>query len=319
MIGYTAFDIEISTVIPDGETDWKAHRPLGISCAATLDELGKVTLWHGAEQPDGRLAERMAPEELDRLVEHLVGRAEMGVPVLTWNGLGFDLAILQEECSPGHLRDFVHIMARCDHIDMMFQFFCEKGFPLALNTAAKGMGLAGKTAGMHGELAPVMWAQGREEQNRVLEYVAQDVVTTADVYKAILHERFLRWTTKAGRLAVWQPTLKLNGDVREPRMLTVEECLALPEPDTSWMTGERWTRAKFAGWLKSGQAQVETPIPLERELAEALGALLELPELRPRPPSAWDAFASPAQTARQAAIDRGLATLARARAAGIVE
>lgn len=34
---YLAWDIEIAKTIPDGETDWKTHRPLGISCAATIE------------------------------------------------------------------------------------------------------------------------------------------------------------------------------------------------------------------------------------------------------------------------------------------
>jgi hypothetical protein len=30
---YLAFDLEIAREILEGETDWKAHRPLGITCA----------------------------------------------------------------------------------------------------------------------------------------------------------------------------------------------------------------------------------------------------------------------------------------------
>jgi hypothetical protein len=33
-----------------------------------------------------------------------------------------------------------------------------------------------------------------------------------------------------------------------PKLLSVEQCLALPEPDTSWMDAPI-PRAKFAGWL----------------------------------------------------------------------
>jgi hypothetical protein len=33
---YLAFDIETAKLIPENEPDWKSHRPLGISCAATL-------------------------------------------------------------------------------------------------------------------------------------------------------------------------------------------------------------------------------------------------------------------------------------------
>lgn len=36
MIKYLAFDIEITKILPEDEDDWKAYRPLGISCAAVL-------------------------------------------------------------------------------------------------------------------------------------------------------------------------------------------------------------------------------------------------------------------------------------------
>ena len=100
---------------------------------------------------------------------------------------------------------------------------------------------------MHGDLAPVMWAQGLEQQQRVLEYVAQDVRTTAEVYEAIMERGRLTWLTKSGRHSDWMPTLSSDG----PRMLTVQECLALPEPDTSWLK-DPWPRSKFTGWLGMG-------------------------------------------------------------------
>ncbi len=249
MAGFVAFDIEIATAIPNDSTDWKDLRPLGISCAATLTDAGDPRLWHGVEQEGGRLAERMSPEECQALVEYLVDHAESGSPILTWNGLGFDLDILQEECGPGYMQDFCHLMAYHDHIDMAFQMLCEKGFMCGLQAAALGMYLAGKTEGMHGDLAPAMWRQGRAEQDKVLAYCAQDTKTTADLYRAILKRRALYWRTKKGTLSHWGPTLKVNGDVGAPRMLTVEECLQLLEPDTSWMT-DPWPRSKFTGWLQ---------------------------------------------------------------------
>jgi hypothetical protein len=274
---FCAFDIEITTEIPEGTDDWKALRPLGISCAATLTDAGDLRLWHGAEQPDGRLAERMTPMECQALVEYLVSLAKDMTRVLTWNGLGFDLDILQEECGRGYMQDFCHLLARHDHIDMMFQIFCQKGFGLGLDVAAKGMGLAGKTEGIHRDLAPVMWAQGRVEQDKVLEYVAQNVRTTADLYRAILKERCLRWQARSGGQASWSPTLHTSGDVRNLRMLTVDECLRLPEPDTSWMRNP-WPRSKFAGWLREPRERPSpkpVPVPAQLGLPRISGGLEE--------------------------------------------
>lgn len=246
---FVAFDIEIAAQLPDGADDWKSFRPLGISCAATLTSEGKLRLWHGPELADGRLAERMTPAECQGLVEHLVGAAQLGIPIVTWNGLGFDFDVLQEECCPGYMRDFCHLMAYHDHVDVAFQMLCEKGFMIGLQTAALSMGLAGKIEGMSGALAPQMWAQDRKAQDQVLEYVAQDVRTTAELYRAICRARELRWTAKSGRLNFWRPTFRVAGDINNPRLLTVDECLQLPEPDTSWMSNP-WPRSKFAGWLK---------------------------------------------------------------------
>ena len=67
-------------------------------------------------------------------------------------------------------------------MDMMFHAFCELGHGVGLDAAARGMGLAGKTKGMTGELAPVLWAQGKREE--VLRYVSQDVRTTMELATA---------------------------------------------------------------------------------------------------------------------------------------
>ena len=41
---YLAFDIEIAKDLPEGEPDWKQHRPLGITCAATF-AAGERSAW----------------------------------------------------------------------------------------------------------------------------------------------------------------------------------------------------------------------------------------------------------------------------------
>jgi hypothetical protein len=241
---YVAFDLEIANEIPTGAQDWRAAGPLRISCAATLTETGDLRLWHGGNGA-GEYAPAMTPEQVGELVAYLDAEASGGRLPLTWNGLGFDFAILADE-APASALSTCHRLA-LDHLDMAFQMLCEKGVMCGLDAAAKGMGLSGKTEGMHGDLAPVMWKQGRQDQDRVLEYVAQDVRITAWVYEAILKADFLRWITKAGGSSAWTPTRQ------DDRLLTAREALALPLPDTAWLR-DPWPRSKFCGWIGELQA-----------------------------------------------------------------
>lgn len=266
---YVAFDLEIAKEIPEGTKDWNALRPLGISCAATLCSDGTSLLWHGPEQKDGMLAGQMSAEQCRHLAEYLILMQSKGYPILTYNGLGFDFRTLCEECrfeemDPREdaiwslvkfvaLSDDIRyaskpsigkgqlINAALNHIDIMFAFFASKGFAIGLDAAAKGMGLPGKSEGMHGSLAPKLWKSGREEQDAILAYCAQDVRTTADLYEAILAKGKLTWRTRRGHLSYWCP--------EEKRILAVHEALELPEPDVGWMS-EPWKREKFYGWTQ---------------------------------------------------------------------
>jgi len=227
-----AFDIEIAQSLPDGVEDWSHHRPLGISCAATLTAAEAPVVWHG-KTDSGEFAPRMDPAETQDLVKYLQAQVELGGTILTWNGLGFDFDILAEESG---------MAAECSelarqHIDMMFHVFCLKGFPLGLDKAAKGMGLAGKTPGVTGDMAPKMWREGLFQE--VLEYVQQDVQSLIDLWFAVDGLRQLKWTSNRGYLQ----RLSLPSG-----WVTVEQALKLPLPDTSWMS-DPWPRSKFSGWL----------------------------------------------------------------------
>jgi hypothetical protein len=230
---YLAFDLEIVKSIPSGVEDWKAYRPLGISCAATYHGEGRPRLWHG-NTPEGGIADQMSRAEATDLVAYLASEAQSGRKILTWNGLGFDFDILAEESG---------LLSECrelalSHVDMMFHLFCLQGYGLGLDTAAKGMGLPGKPAGMSGEKAPLYWSQGRRQE--VLLYVAQDVRTTLDLAKAAEKQGRLTWLSKRGiRIELQLPS----------GWLTVRQSMKLPLPDTSWMS-RPWPRSKFTGWLE---------------------------------------------------------------------
>jgi len=226
------FDIEIAKNFPDGEQDWKYYRPLGISCAATIVAGEPAVLWYG-KTPSGGYASQMSFDETQELVKYLQEQVEAGRTILTWNGLGFDFDILAEESGmkPACAQLALH------HIDMMFHVFCLKGFPLGLDKAAQGMGLAGKTPGITGDMAPKMWQAGQYQQ--VLEYVEQDVQTLIDLWFAVDGLRQLKWTSNRG----YPQRLPLpNGWV------TVKRALSLPTPDTSWMSNP-WPRSKFTDWI----------------------------------------------------------------------
>lgn len=235
-----AFDIEIAKEVEGN--DWSIFRPLGITCAALCYESGETVIVHGGLGVRD-YAPRLTYENARRLVDKLGNNT-----IITWNGMGFDFDILAEECCHPYKRNGLYVdlckSLALNHIDIGFQMFCERGFMVGLNAAAKGLGLKGKTEGMDGAKAPTLWAQGFFQQEKVLEYVGQDAVTTMQVYKELLKQGSLTWTTKRGTPAKypWTPTVK------EGRLLTVKECLELPLPNTSWMD-EAWSREKFTGWI----------------------------------------------------------------------
>jgi hypothetical protein len=230
---FLAFDIETAKDVPGEDFNWKPHRPLGISCAATLAvDAETPKLWHG-RAVSGAPAPRMSRDEAVALVSYLRGMVAAGFTIVTWNGLAFDFDILSEESA---------LIADCkklalDHVDMMFHVFCIKGFPVGLDYAAQGCGVKGKPAGMSGIKAPQMWQQG--EYQSVLDYVAQDVRTTLQLASLCEQRRSLRWFTRKGTRA----------DCPLPSgWLAVEQALGLPSPDISWMD-KPMSRSHFTEWL----------------------------------------------------------------------
>jgi RNase_H superfamily len=229
---FVAFDIETATDVPGTDFNWKPHRPLGISCAATLaagDEAPR--LWHGGASQAP--AARMAGADVVKLVAHLSELAASGHTIVTWNGLGFDFDILAEESG---------MVAECrklawEHVDMMFHVFCVKGFFIGLDSAARGSGLPGKTEGISAMMAPRLWKQGKHKE--VLDYLSQDVRMTLALANACETKRALTWITKKGKPS--ECTLPQG-------WLAAQEAAKLPVPDTSWMDSPK-PRTDFTAWL----------------------------------------------------------------------
>lgn len=246
---YVSFDIETATITPENDDPHK-YRPLGICCAATqLFEVGgrvfSPVAWCSTPNQDMVSPAKMEADEVRRLVDYLSDQMEQGYIPLTWNGLGFDFDILAEECQDIFYAKRCAAMAMA-HVDMAFQMLCDIGYMIGMQAAALGQGLPGKSEGMHGDLAPKMWAEGAEGQAKVLAYVKQDVQTTTDIMLATmkpgsksLSPGTIFWTSKAGRRQRYNFT----------NWLVVSECLKRPLPDTSWMSDPR-TRESCYRWIK---------------------------------------------------------------------
>jgi len=229
---YLAFDIETAKILPDDVEDLMAHRPLGISCAATsaADEDGPRLFY--SKESGGGPSPRMNRDDLSDFVDFLIDRTNDGYTIVTLNGLGFDFDILAEES--GRLDECRKLAL--SHVDMMFHIFCEKGYGVGLNAAAQAIGLS-KPSGIDGSMAPKLWKDGDHE--RVLEYVSNDCGITLNIAETSERTGTFRWITRRGKAA----RLPLPSG-----WLTVQDAMKRPLPDTSWMDNP-WPRTKFTAWL----------------------------------------------------------------------
>jgi hypothetical protein len=229
---YVAFDIETAKVLPESVTDLMDHRPLGIACvAAVVSGREEPFVWYGAK--GGKPAAQMSQAEVRSMIEQFAAWADDGYTLLSWNGLGFDFNVLAEES------DLAEQCARIalSHVDMMFHVVCELGYPVGLGKAAEGLGLPGKSAGITGSDAPLMWAQGRCED--VLEYNVQDARLALAIALEAERRGELLWITRRGSTG----RMPLKHGWR-----SVQEALKTPLPDTSWMSDPP-TREEFTSWL----------------------------------------------------------------------
>ena len=229
---YCGFDIETAKILPDNFGDLHDHRPLGISCAAFWCEDEDQAEVFYSKDSNGNAANKMSVEDLSIFIDRLIEKNKQGYDIVTHNGLGFDFDILAEESG----RDDDCRQLALNHIDMMFHFFCGKGFVIGLNAAAKSIGIS-KPADVDGSVAPQLWKQG--DYQTVLDYVAQDCRLTLDVAINSEKNKKITWITRKGSSAYFSIP---NG------WLSVKEAMKLPLPDTSWMDNA-WERSKFTGWL----------------------------------------------------------------------
>jgi len=232
-----SFDLEIAAVIPPNVTDWANQPELGISCAAVaFSDKSDVRLWSAAP--------RLTRDQAAELVGDLEAIVADSYRLVTWNGCAFDFRVLAQESG---LRQAASRLAQ-DHIDLMLMVTFSQGHYLGLHKALLGAGLEGKLKAvrlsdgsviedMDGAKAPALWAQG--EQDAVLAYLEQDVVQQLRLAQVIAERRAIEWVSNRGAPQA----------ARFPGLMTVQECFALPEPDTSWMSNPP-SRQQFVDWME---------------------------------------------------------------------
>lgn len=233
------FDIETAKII-DRSLPWNEQRPYGISAASTLLTGEEPKLWYSV---DLDYKPQMTQEDVCGLVRYLQEQVANGYVVVTFNGLKFDYDVLAEESG---MRDECIDLAMGPHIDIMLDFFCRKGFFVALKKVARGLGVQGKSTGLSGADAPLLWAEGKCKE--VLEYVKQDVRATMNIFNQINAENLFMWVTRKGHIN--------SVSLDERGLLPVQEALRLPLPDTSWMN-RSVERIEFYKWTLSEEERRE--------------------------------------------------------------
>jgi len=227
-----SFDIEISDVFELAKNeDMEIYAPFHISVAATAIHNGEERLWF-SEDADGLPALNVTQQRAHELLEYLAQMQEDGFMVCAWNGLGFDLKWIGHQAKDMKLAAQVALKS----YDPMFQFFNQKGFPVGLAKVAAGMNI-GQEKLMNGADAPVEWRAGNCD--RVMQYVLGDCQMTNLIVRAIQEAREVRWLTSKGSISSEQME----------RLKRVEEVIADPDPDQSWMD-KPLQKAKFHQWVQ---------------------------------------------------------------------
>lgn len=232
-----------------------------LGAMAAVDPAACNATTSGAAHLDARGVQRML-QYLQRSVER------DGAVLVTWNGAGFDLRVVEAvlrggagKGGPGGMAEDADAAKRLamGHVDLMFQFFCDRGYAVGLGKVARAMLPENSNEKlMSGADAPVEWASGeRERQALVLAYCDTDARLLGDIAVLAALRGQLRWHTRRGNIATW----------RLPRPFarcTVRRALGDPEPDVSWMHDcdmTPWHRSKFVGWLNKEKKKKKTSLP----------------------------------------------------------
>lgn len=258
------FDIETAQLVPN---DRSASYKLGITCAAVSFEdgtkfafypgFGTVTFNWLSNSPfavnytgfPGEQGGSMSQDDLIEMIRLLEKAHNEGHDIITWNGAGFDFRVLYDEMEGNDDSQSIVAALAANHLDVMFQVLCLKGYPVGMEACSKEM-LGKSKVGMHGDEAVAEWAKGIQERERVIKYVQGDADLTVETGAKIKELSQVKWITRAGKLSV----------VKIPFLVPVRDCLNFPKPDTSWMTNPI-DRDDIISWINLSPRPPAPPPP----------------------------------------------------------
>lgn len=224
-------------------SNWKNHRPLGITCAALMAEPDNIdnnplAFWY--------YPNKLNQQQSKKIVTDLITMTDtFDYKIVTWNGLNFDFDVLAEES--GMYEECAELAL--NHIDLMLITVTLRGHFLGLDKAAKGANIQGKLKqvklkdgtpleNMSGGKAPGLWKAG--EYQAVLDYLAEDVRVTLELAQWIEQNKMIRWTSYRGYEQFFHV----------PKLYTVRECLELSRNTIpEWVTNPIELKSMME-WIK---------------------------------------------------------------------
>ncbi|MFA6176115.1 MAG: ribonuclease H-like domain-containing protein [Phycisphaerae bacterium] len=226
-----SFDIEIADVFElKPNEDIGKYAPFHISVASTVAHGGEARIWYSADENNNPYL-HMSKDKANELLCFLKAKQDEGYAICAWNGLGFDLQWIGYNAQNMKFASEIAL-----HLyDPMFQFFNQRGFPVALASVAKAMGIK-QSKLLNSEDAPKEWHAGNYQ--KVMDYVLGDSQITNLIINEIIKRKEIVWITKQNQIRT-EPIARLK---------TVEEILKEPEPDQSWMKTEL-KRKNFYKWF----------------------------------------------------------------------
>ena len=201
-----------------------------ITCIATLVVNPKKNQTHSRVWYK-KLGEVMDNAGISILVDYIYSLHIGGIPIVTFNGAGFDLKVIHDCLAPEEtVRQNYCKQIALEHHDVMLKFTCENGFFSSLQSFLDASDCKISKTGK-GEDAISAWmgpTATKTTQEGVLDYCKNDVLCLSHVYSQLWKPGPTKRKTKSGRIQEW------NHDHELTVQICLEKYMANP-PENSWM------------------------------------------------------------------------------------
>jgi hypothetical protein len=162
--------------------------------------------------------------DVDKFARYLVHEDNADATFVTFNGLSFDFRVVWNLCSDTEVKRHLALVALHRHVDIMYAFLVEFGYPSSMQSFAVRLGESKTWTGGAA-------AEEDADIEQVKAYCKNDVAVLRKIYAAGCDRGVLERRASSGKVSTW--ALPSNG------FLMVDECMeqwATSPADQSWMT-----------------------------------------------------------------------------------